>query len=150
MQTLAQPRTISCYDEDWVLWIDAQIRLLSEKRFSELDIANLVEELDSMKNKELRTLKNRLRVLIMHLLKCEFQKSHPQNKWHSTLIEQRERIKDVLQDSPSLRRKLDEFIRSTYSYARKMAAHETLMPLSSFPPENPYTVKQILDHDFIP
>ncbi|MYM83500.1 DUF29 family protein [Duganella sp. FT50W] len=110
MQTLAQPRTISCYDEDWLRWIDAQIRLLSEKRFSELDLENLVEELDSMKTKELRTLKNRLRVLIMHLLKCEFQKSHPQNKWHATLVGQRERIKALLDDSPSLRRKLVEYV----------------------------------------
>lgn len=150
MHTLAQPRTISCYDEDWVLWLDAQICLLSEKRFSELDLENLVEELDGMKTKELRTLKNRLRVLIMHLLKCEFQKSYPQNKWHATLIEQRERIKGLLADSPSLRRALDEYSQSAYPYARKMAALETHLPLDSFPVQNPYTVKQILDEDFIP
>jgi hypothetical protein len=150
MEALAQPRTISCYDDDWVRWIDAQIRLLSEKRFSEVDIENLIEELDNMKNKELRALKNRLRVLMMHLLKCEFQKSYPQNTWHATLIEQRERIKAMLEDSPSLRRKLDEFVKKNYPYARKMAALETMLPLSSFPIENPYSVKQILDHDFIP
>ncbi len=66
MQTLAQPRTTSCHDEDWVLWIDTQVRLLSQKRFSELDVENLVEELDGMKKKEMRTLKNRLRILIIH------------------------------------------------------------------------------------
>ncbi len=150
MQTLAQPRTTSCYDEDWVLWIDTQVRLLSEKRFSELDVENLVEELDSMKKKEMRTLKNRLRVLIMHLLKCEFQKTYPQNKWQATLIEQRERIRNLLADSPSLRRKLEEYVRSEYPQARKMAALETLMSIDTLPAENPYTVVQILDHGFIP
>ena len=150
MQTLAQPRTIACYDEDWVLWIDAQVRLLSEKRFSELDLGNLVEELDGMKTKELRTLKNRLRVLIMHLLKCEFQKSYPQNKWHATLIEQRERIRALLQDSPSLRSRLEEYAGANYAYARKMAALETGLALATFPAENPYSIKQILDHDFMP
>lgn len=150
MHTLAQPRINSCHDEDWVLWIDAQIRLLSEQRFSELDLENLVEELDGMKTRELRALRNRLRVLIMHLLKCEFQKSHPQNKWHATLIEQRERIKALLECSPSLRRKLGEYGQSTYPYARKMAALETGLPLAAFPVENPYTTEQILDHAFTP
>jgi hypothetical protein len=150
MQTLAQPRAISCYDKDWVLWIDAQVRLLSERRFSELDIESLVEELDGMKKQELRTLKNRLRVLIMHLLKCQFQKSYPQNKWHSTLIEQRLRIHALLDNSPSLRRRLEEFAQSNYPYARKMAALETQLPLESFPAENPYSIQQILDHDFTP
>ncbi|MRW84642.1 DUF29 family protein [Pseudoduganella sp. FT26W] len=118
MQTLAQPRAISCYDNDWVLWIDAQVRLLSERRLSDLDIENLVEELDGMKKQELRTLKNRLRVLIMHLLKCQFQKSYPQNKWHSTLIEQRLRIHALLDSSPSLRRRLEEFAQSNYPRPR--------------------------------
>jgi len=150
MRTLAHPRDDSCYDQDRLLWIDAQIRLLSERRYAELDIGNLVEELGSMKNKEQRALKSRLRVLIMHLLKCQYQKSHPQNKWRSTLVEQRERIKDLLEDSPSLRRKLGEYAEASYPPARKMAALETGLPLDSFPPENPYAIGEILDQGFTP
>ncbi|MYM67454.1 DUF29 family protein [Pseudoduganella sp. FT55W] len=150
MQTLVQSRSSPSYDDDLVQWIDAQIHLLLENRFSELDIENLVEELDGMRTKELHALKNRLRVLIMHLLKCEFQKNHPQNKWHATLIEQRVRIHDLLADSPSLRRKLEEFARVNYPYARKVAALETHLPLNSFPAENSYSVEQILDDEFIP
>jgi hypothetical protein len=152
MQTLVKPHppARTAYDDDMVLWIDGQIQLLVEARYSELDVENLVGELESMKNKELRTLRNRLRVLIMHLLKCEFQKSYPQNKWRSTLIEQRERIGDLLKDSPSLRCVLDEYAQQNYSAARKMAALETHLPISTFPPENPYTVEQILDQEFTP
>ena len=71
MQTLAKHdhRRRAAYDDDMVLWIDGQIQLLVEARYSELDVENLVGELDSMKNRESRALKNRLRVLMMHLLK---------------------------------------------------------------------------------
>ena len=103
MQTLVQPRSSPSYDDDLVLWIEAQIHLLLEKRFSELDIENLVEELDGMKKQYASELDSRLTVLIMHLLKCEYQKNHPQNKWHSTLIEQRRRIAFLLKDAPSMR-----------------------------------------------
>jgi hypothetical protein len=152
MQTLIKPdpRRRAAYDDDLVLWIDGQIQLLVEARYSELDVEHLVGELESMKNKELRTLRNRLRVLIMHLLKCEFQKSYPQNKWRSTLIEQRERIKYLLEESPSLRRVLAEYVQQSYSAARRMAALETGISIGSFPAENPYRVEQILDQDFTP
>lgn len=152
MQTLVKPdpRSRTAYDDDMLLWIDGQIQLLVEARYSELDMENLVGELESMKNKELRTLRNRLRVLIMHLLKCEFQKSYPQNKWRSTLVEQRERISDLLRDSPSLRRVLADYVEQNYSAARKMAALETRLPVNTFPAENPYSVEQILDQEFTP
>jgi len=150
MQTLAQPRTISCYDEDWVLWIDAQIRLLSKKRYSELDLENLVEELDGMKKQFSRELKHRLIVLVMHLLKCEYQQDHAKNKWRSTLIEQRCRILLLLEDSPSTRSKILPYAIKHYPEARRMAAVETRMAIEAFPPQLPYSVEQLLDHDFMP
>jgi hypothetical protein len=150
MEALAQPRTISCYDEDWVLWIDAQIRLLSEKRFSELDIENLVEELDAMKKQFSRELKNRLVVLMMHLLKCEYQQDHAKNKWRSTLIEQRLRIGLLLEDSPSTRKKVQPFATQYYGVARRRAAQETRLDIAVFPTQLPYSVTQLLDPDFMP
>jgi hypothetical protein len=150
MQTLAQPRTIACYDEDWVLWIDAQVRLLSEKRFSELDVGNLVEELDGMKKQYAHELDSRLTVLIMHLLKCEYQTDHPRNKWHSTLIEQRRRILLLLESSPSMRPRVMKFSMDCYTDARRRAALETGLDITTFPRQLPYSVAQLLDHDFMP
>jgi hypothetical protein len=150
MQTLVTPRDCPGYDDDLVLWIDRQVQLLLENRFSELDIGNLVEELDGVKKHETRSLKNRLRVLVMHLLKCQFQPRHPQNKWHATLIEQRERLRILLKDSPSLRGLLPEYVRECYPTAVKLAAAETGLPISAFPAENPYSIEQILDQGFTP
>lgn len=150
MQTLVQSRSGPSYDDDLVLWIDAQIHLLLEKRFSELDIENLVEELDGMKKQYAHELDSRLTVLIMHLLKCEYQKNHPQNKWHSTLREQRRRIAFLLKDAPSMRASVQPFSLDCYQTARYRAASETGLDLKSFPAQLPYSVEQMLDDDFIP
>lgn len=52
MPTLVQFRKYPNYDDDLALWTDAQIRLLLDRRFSELDITNLVAELDSMNKRD--------------------------------------------------------------------------------------------------
>ncbi|WP_332853534.1 DUF29 domain-containing protein [Duganella sp. S19_KUP01_CR8] len=150
MQTLVQSRKHPSYDDDLALWIDAQVQLLLDRRFSELDVGNLVAELDDMKKREIKTLRNRLRVLIMHLLKCRYQPELPQNKWRATLIEQRERLAMLLEDSPSLRASLPEYVRLAYPIAVKLASAETGLPARTFPAENPFSVDQILDQDFMP
>lgn len=150
MRTLVQFRSGPSYDDDLVLWIDAQIHLLLERRFSELDVENLVEELDGMKKQYAHELDSRLTVLIMHLLKCQYQNNHPQNKWRSTLIEQRRRIAFLLKDAPSMRASVRPFAVDCYPTARRRAAAETGLDISMFPAQLPYTVEEILDGDFIP
>ncbi|RFP13602.1 MULTISPECIES: DUF29 domain-containing protein [unclassified Duganella] len=150
MQTLVQSRKHPSYDDDLALWIDAQVQLLLDRRFSELDMENLIAELDAMKKREIRALKNRLRVLIMHLLKCRYQPEHPQNKWRATLIEQRERLAMLLEDSPSLRASLPEYAQQAYPIAVKLASAETGLPALAFPTENPFSIDQILDQYFTP
>lgn len=150
MQTQHQSRSSPSYDDDLVEWIDAQIHLLLEKRFSELDIENLVEELDGMKKQYSRELHSRLTVLIMHLLKCEHQKNRPQNKWRSTLIEQRQQLALLLKESPSLHRHVEEFAIDQYSADRRRAALETGLSLATFPTKLPYSVAQLLDDGFVP
>jgi hypothetical protein len=150
MQTLVQPRSSPSYDDDLVQWIDAQIHLLLENRFSELDIENLVEELDGMKKQYANELDSRLTVLIMHLLKCQYQKIHPPGKWHSTLVEQRRRIAFLLKDAPSMRNSVQPFALDCYPSARRRATMETHLDASTFPAQLPYSVEQILDDNFIP
>jgi hypothetical protein len=150
MQTLVQSRSSPSYDDDLVQWIDAQIHLLLENRFSELDIENLVDELDGMKKQYARELDSRLTVLIMHMLKCQYQKNHSQNKWRSTLIEQRRRIDFLLKDAPSMRASVQPFALDCYQAARRRAAAETGLDLKTLPAQLPYSIEQILDDDFIP
>jgi hypothetical protein len=51
------------YDKDFYSWTQEQAELLRNGRFSELDIDNLIEEVESMGRSEKRELESRLTIL---------------------------------------------------------------------------------------
>ncbi|MBB3117609.1 hypothetical protein FHS03_000635 [Massilia violacea] len=57
-QTPAQPD----YEDDFVLWLDAQAALLRSGQLEQLDIENLIEELNGMSRQERHALTSRLAV----------------------------------------------------------------------------------------
>lgn len=90
------------YEQDFYLWTQATAQKLKEGKFDRIDIPNLVEEIESMGISEKRELKSRLIVLLMHLLKWEYQSDKRCQSWRSTITEQRICIEGLLEDSPSL------------------------------------------------
>lgn len=138
------------YEEDAVAWLENQIGLLRARKFDQLDIGNLLEELESIVRNERHELKSRLEVLILHLLKCQFQPSKRSGSWMGTINEQRSRLEDLLEDSPSLRRLIPEWVDALYARAARHAASETGLPRATFPESLPYTIAQLLDDNFLP
>ena len=138
------------YDVDYLAWLDQQAALLRAGKFHQLDTANLIEELEYMSDKQKNALKNRLRILIAHLLKCQFQPTHISGSWRGTLDTQRYKIERLLEKSPSLKPRLDAAIAWAYPHAIRLAAAETGLPRSAFPVQNPYSTAQILDPDYQP
>jgi hypothetical protein len=138
------------YESDFSLWIERQVELLREKKFEQLDLEHVIEELNDMAGSLRRELKSRLRILIMHLLKCEFQPQRKSGSWLGTLAEQRDEIEGIIEESPSLARHIRQFADQAYRPARRRAALETGLPLASFPAASPYSKDQLLDSDFVP
>jgi hypothetical protein len=138
------------YEDDFVLWVEHQVELLRLNKLDELDLENVIEELDSMGKSHRIELQHRLEVLMMHLLKCEYQPEHKSGSWLGTLYEQRSRIEKLLKASPSLAKKVDEYAGENYKWAMERAAIETGLPRSSFPSAKPYSKEQLLDKDFVP
>ncbi|HEY9810209.1 MAG TPA: DUF29 domain-containing protein [Halomicronema sp.] len=135
---------ISIYNEDFYLWTQATAQKLKEGKFNELDITNLIEEVESMGRSEKRELKSRLIVLLMHLLKWEYQPEKRSQIWHSTISEQRICIEELIEDSPSLQPLISELFDACYQKARQKAADETGIKLTFFPQESPFTVEEVL------
>ncbi|MDF5732182.1 MAG: DUF29 domain-containing protein, partial [Rhizonema sp. PD38] len=46
------------YDQDFYLWIEITAKQLKERRFAEVDLANLIEEIESMGRSEKRALES--------------------------------------------------------------------------------------------
>lgn len=138
------------YERDYYGWTQEQARLLKNGDFKSLDLGHLVEEIESLGRSEKRELKNRLEILMMHLLKWQFQEDFRSRSWALTIEEQRSKILEHLDENPSLKSYFDEAFLKSYSHARRMAALETRLNLEKFPAACPYSKDQILDVLFYP
>ncbi len=132
------------YEQDFYAWLLQSAQLLREKKFSQLDIANIAEELEGMARSDKRQLINRLAVLLAHLLKWQYQSYIRSKSWQRTIKEQRKRIKLLLQDSPSLKYEIEQKIATAYEIAILSADEET------FPETCEYSLDEILNQEFYP
>jgi Domain of unknown function DUF29 len=137
----------SLYDTDYVAWLQEQVNHLRAGRLAALDVENVAEELESLMKSERRELRSRLEVLILHLLKWDHQPEQRSNRWRATVAEQRRRIRDLLLDSPSLRRDIGRFCQAAYPDAVQQAVIETGLSETVCPPDLPYTVEQIFERE---
>jgi predicted DNA-binding ribbon-helix-helix protein len=98
-----QKQVNSLYKQDYYLWIEQTIELLQEQKFNEIDLSNLIEEIKDMGKSEKRAITSNLRILLMHLLKYQYQAEKRSNSWLFTIVEHRQRIQELLETSPSLK-----------------------------------------------
>ena len=144
------PHATSIYDEDFYGWALDQAALLRARRFDELDLENLVEEVEDLAESAARELESRFIILLAHLLKWQHQPAGRSWGWVGTIDEQRGRIAKRLQELPSLRRRVPELLAETYRYATSRAVSESKVPRSSFPATCPFTFDQAMDESFWP
>ena len=145
-----QGRLAPSYEGDFFAWTQDQGRRLREVRPNNLDWENVAEEIESLGRSEKAELESRLNVLVLHLLKWQFQPGKRKPGWRATILEQRYRIGRRLADSPSLVKYPGSILAEEYETARLKAAGETRLSLSRFPEDCPYTVEQILNPNFWP
>ncbi|EYU16770.1 DUF29 domain-containing protein [Photorhabdus noenieputensis] len=138
------------YDSDFYGWTQEQASLLRSGDLSQLDTENLLEEIEAMGRSERRELRSRLEILLAHLLKWRYQADRRGRSWELTIEEQRDKAIDCLQESPSLKNKLDEHLEKAYIAARRLAEKETLINRNIFPETCPWTFEQIMDENFWP
>jgi len=146
------------YSNDYTAWAHKTAEFLRAGRFADLDIDHLLEELEGMGASERNELENRLRVLLAHLLKWQYQYQQLSDRWQefdgrswrNTLKTQRNEILFLFERKPGTKRFFEEAIVESYRYARVLAADETNLSLDTFPATCQYSQAQILDKDFYP
>ena len=150
MITGAKMNTFSLYTNDFHAWTQEQVNVLKTQQWDTLDTVNLIEELETLGRKERQELRNRLALLLGHLLKWQFQTEKRSSSWLSTIREQRIQIKLLLQDSPSLQPYLEEVFLTAYELGLALAMRETQLGQQIFPEICPYTCEQTLNSEFLP
>ncbi|NJK28978.1 MAG: DUF29 domain-containing protein [Acaryochloris sp. SU_5_25] len=146
--TLSQP--LVSYDKDFNLWLEQTVNLLKAGHFSELDIDHLVDELESMSRRDKREILSRLKVLLLHLLKWQYQPQQRSPSWRSSIQNNRMEIRLIIEDSPSLKNYPITGLDKVYGSARRDASGETGLPLDIFPVMCPFSIREVLDEEFWP
>jgi hypothetical protein len=135
------------YEEDFYLWVERQADLLRQRRFRDLDLAHLIEELEDLGTNLRNAVTSRTREIILHLLKLQYSPAvAPRRGWRDSVGKQRDDLE--LEITPSLRRHLVAELESVYQLARRRAvddlAQDGVKP-DQLPTGCPYTFDQISD-----
>lgn len=137
------------YETDYWQWIETTLRKLRSQDYAGVDWENLIEEIEDIGRSERRSLESNLIVVLLHLLKWQYQPESRSGSWAGSIVEHRRRIKRVIQESPSLKLYLESIFSESYTAAVKQSKAETGLPSETFPAECPYELAAVMD-EFLP
>jgi hypothetical protein len=139
------------YDTDVAAWSERQADALRRRAANEIDWDNVAEEIESLSRSDKREIRSRLAVICEHLLKWQFQPDARSGSWRGSIREARDKIADVIEESPSLADYPAAHLagpRGAYARGRTKAADET--GITDLPVACPWAIEQVLDHGFWP
>jgi Domain of unknown function DUF29 len=140
------------YEQDFYAWSRRQAELLRLKRFTDLDLAHLIEEVEDLGETVYRSVCSRVRTIIEHLLKLEHSPaSEPKRAWREMIRTQRADLDEDL--SAALRPRIEAGLPQFYAKARRDAAaalRDCGEPAAdALPGHCPYSLDQIIS-DWLP
>jgi hypothetical protein len=153
MATQIEPTRKQLYEEDFYVWSQRQAELLRTRRYDELDLEHLIEEVEDLGGALKRAVRSRVRTIIEHLLKLQHSPAvDPRLGWRDTVRAQRNDLLDDL--TPTLRRDLEQELEELYARARQQAVgslrdHGEDAAADALPQSCPYTADQITG-DWLP
>ncbi|WP_299410896.1 DUF29 domain-containing protein [Acaryochloris sp. IP29b_bin.148] len=138
-------QTTTLYDQDFYAWTQHQIELLQAQQWEQVDIDNLIEEIASLGKRERQELRNRLGVLLGHLLKWRYQPEARSKIWFYTIKEQRQEIERHLRENPSLKPYLSEAVEIGYEKGLNLVGKETPLDPAKLPQVCPFSESEIFE-----
>ena len=134
------------YEQDFFLWTRETAAALRARRFADLDVDHIAEEIEDMGLRDKRELESRLTRILEHLLKLRLAKGvileYNQAGWQASVFRQRRELAKLLRYSPSLRRLVTpDLIRECYQEAAAAVAIEYKVEP---PNECPFAEEEIL------
>jgi hypothetical protein len=143
--------TKTLYETDFVEWADHTAELLRQGKFAEVDLEHLIEEVEGLAGSDRRAVRSQLLRTLMHLIKQRIQPEREGTSWRTSIVNAQQEIDLLLEDSPSLRRHLEESLQKIYRRAVKDALQETGLAAKakefSFPEKCPYSLADLLEGD---
>jgi hypothetical protein len=151
-KVIARPPASDLYEADFPLWAERQAALLRARRFDELDLDNLIEEVEDLSRRERDTVESHAETILEHLLKLAHSPAtRPRRGWSVTVDKQRAKLGRKL--TTTLRSHLESELPALYAGLLRPLARQLEkdhVPAEVLPEFCPYTLDQILDPDWYP
>jgi hypothetical protein len=80
------------YETDYLQWIEATVEKLQSQDYANVDWENLIEEIADIGRSERCSLKSNLIMILVHLLRWQFQPHKRSGSWEASIIEHRRRV----------------------------------------------------------
>ena len=138
------------YSTDFSTWISQTAQLLRERRWHDIDVANLIDEVEDLGKSERRAIGSQLTRLLLHLLKWQYQPQRRSDSWLDSITDARTQIDLAIKDSPSLKGYPAEQLEESYRRARRQAAIQTKLEIAVFPQTCQYSLDLVVADDWLP
>jgi Domain of unknown function DUF29 len=152
VKTVSQSADALMYEEDFYLWVGRQADLLRKGRFDDLDLAHLIEEVEDLGANLKAIAFSRTEQIIRHLLKLQYSSAAELRRlWRQSIRDERDQLE--LHLTTSLRNLIQSTLETRYARARRRATedlNEHDERVEDLAQDCPYTLDQILSHDWFP
>jgi hypothetical protein len=151
------------YEKDFYLWVQENLKLLKNREYELVDWENMLEEIEYMARRELRSLISLMAVITEHLYKWEHfrETKHMGSKWKKSIINARTEMLKLFKDESSLKAKAQEKeilqrawedavlnLIAWFKINEKLALRyfNTFPTEEDFPKECPYSFEQVMEY----
>ena len=134
------------HNEDLNLWLEEIATAIKNRDFNNMDWDGLLEEIEDMTASQKRALRSYTKRLIEHILKLKYwttEQEYNQKVWRREVVNFRNEVKEILEDSPSLRNYLQDNYAAWYKKSVKAMRQEFEIPDNNFIP-----LDTILEEDY--
>jgi hypothetical protein len=151
-KTLSQSTDAKLYEEDFYLWVERQADLLHKGRLHDLDLPHLIEEIEDLGANLKGMAFSRTQQIIRHLLKLQYSSAaEPRRLWRQSIRDQRDELD--LHLTKSLHNLIQATLETRYAVARRRATEDLKEydeSAADLPETCPYTLEEVLSHDWFP
>jgi hypothetical protein len=153
MAVQVNARSSDLYEQDLHAWSEAEADLLRRRRFAEVDLEHVIEEIEDVGGSLYRECRSGVRTIMEHLLKLQHSAAiEPRAGWERTIRRERADLAEDL--TPSLRPRIERGLARFYDTARIEAAaalhaHGEPAAADALATTCPYTLEQITG-DWLP
>ena len=126
------------YETDYTAWAENTAALLRQRRFEEIDLDSLIEEVDGLAKSDPKAVRSQLRRLLLHLLKWQYSSTLDRERAGRGWAESMSNARNEIEDDTS------------YQKSRKQAAAALALELSDLPATCPWPIDKILEEGWLP